>query len=266
MITSTSNARIKRLVNLKKKRKARDEEKVFLVEGIRMFREVPLRQLKEVYVSESFYKKERAVVDQVLGTSGIRPEELSDTVYAYASDTKTPQGILCVVSQMEYTEEEVMGGTCPLILVLDRLQDPGNLGTILRTAEGAGVTGIIMDQECVDVYNPKTIRSTMGSVYRMPFLHVKDLVKEIRNLKARGIRTYAAHLEGARDYDREDYRTSCAFLIGNEGNGLRREVADEADAYIKIPMCGQVESLNAAIAASILMFEAGRQRRDLELL
>lgn len=261
MITSTSNARIKRLVNLKKKRKARDEERVFLVEGIRMFREVPLGQLKEVYVSESFYKKERAVVEQVLGTSGIRPEELSDTVYAYVSDTKTPQGILCVVRQMEYTPEEVTGGACPLILVLDRLQDPGNLGTILRTAEGAGVTGIIMDKECVDIYNPKTIRSTMGSVYRMPFLYTEDLMKEIRVLADRGIRTYAAHLEGARDYDKEDYRSACAFLIGNEGNGLRREVADAADAYIKIPMCGQVESLNAAIAASILMFEAGRQRR-----
>lgn len=261
MITSTSNARVKRLVNLKKKRKSRDEEKVFLVEGIRMFREVPVKQLEEVYVSESFYKKERDTVELVLKGSEVRPEVLSDTVFDYVSDTKTPQGVLCVVRQMEYSLEEVTAGECPMIMVLDHLQDPGNLGTILRTAEGAGVTGILMDQECVDVYNPKTIRSTMGSVYRMPFCYVEDLKEGICCLKKSGIHTYAAHLEGSQNYEKEDYRKPCAFLIGNEGNGLRKEIADLADIYIKIPMKGQVESLNAAIAASVLMFEAARQRR-----
>ena len=261
MITSTSNARVKRLVNLKKKRKSRDEEKVFLVEGIRMFREVPVKQLEEVYVSESFYKQERDTVELVLKGSEVRPEVLSDTVFDYVSDTKTPQGVLCVVRQMEYSLEEVTAGECPMIMVLDHLQDPGNLGTILRTAEGAGVTGILMDQECVDVYNPKTIRSTMGSVYRMPFCYVEDLKEGICCLKKRGIHTYAAHLEGSQNYEKEDYRKPCAFLIGNEGNGLRKEIADLADIYIKIPMKGQVESLNAAIAASVLMFEAARQRR-----
>lgn len=261
MITSTSNQRIKHLVNLKKKRKARDEEKVFLVEGIRMFREVPVRKLREVYVTETFYHREKKVVEQILAGSRITPEILSDTVFAYVSDTKTPQGILCVVEQRGYTLDEVAGGECPHIIVLDHLQDPGNLGTVLRTAEGAGVTGIVMDRECVDIYNPKTIRSTMGSIYRMPFYYAEDLKETVCDLKKRGIRTYAAHLEGKRDYDEENYCIPCAFLIGNEGNGLTREIADLADAYIKIPMEGQVESLNAAIAASVLMFEAGRQRR-----
>ena len=261
MITSTSNARVKRLVNLKKKKKARDEERVFLVEGIRMFREVPTDQLEEVYVSESFYKKEKDTVEAVLQGTGIRPEELSDTVYAYASDTKTPQGVLCVVRQMEYPLEKVITGQCPMIMVLEHLQDPGNLGTILLTAEGAGVTGIVMDRECVDIYNPKTIRSTMGSIYRMPFCYVEDLKAAIGSLKEAGIGVYAAHLDGRHDYDEEDYGRPCAFLIGNEGNGLSQETAELADIYIKIPMEGQVESLNAAIAASVLMFEAGRQRR-----
>ena len=157
----------------------------------------------------------------------------------------------------------IQGGDKPHIVVLDRLQDPGNLGTIFRTAEGAGVTGIIMDRECVDIYNPKTIRSTMGSIYRMPFCYAANLADAISFLKERGIRTYAAHLEGARDYDEEDYCRPCAFLIGNEGNGLTKEIADLADNYIKIPMKGQVESLNAAIAASVLMFEAARQRRTM---
>lgn len=262
MITSTSNSRVKALVNLKKKRKERDKENVFLVEGIRMFREVPADKLKEVYVSESFYKKERKLVDEIAGKSKIRAEVLSDTVFAHVSDTMTPQGVLCVVEQMNYSLESVLSnGEVPHLMVLDNLQDPGNLGTIVRTAEGAGVTGIIMSKETVDIYNPKVIRSTMGSIYRMPFYYAEDLLEAIAEMKKRNISTYAAHLDGKNSYDEEDYKKPCAFFIGNEGNGLRDEVADAADIYIRIPMCGQVESLNAAIAACVLMFEAARQRR-----
>jgi len=264
MITSTANTKVKHLVNLRKKRKARDGEHVFLAEGLRMFREVPAAKLKEIYVTETFYKKERGIIRQLLsesGKNGIVLELLSDTVFGYVSDTKTPQGILCVVEQIDHAMEEVTGGTCPHIMVLDHLQDPGNLGTIFRTAEGAGVTGILMDRECVDIYNPKTIRSTMGSVYRMPFCYADDLAGAVRRLQEAGIRIYAAHLKGTRDYDEEDYGKPCAFLIGNEGNGLTPEIAELADTYIKIPMKGKVESLNAAIAASVLMFEAARQRR-----
>ena len=151
-----------------------------------------------------------------------------------------------------------------LFLALEDIQDPGNLGTIIRTAEGAGITGIIMSDDCVDVYNPKTIRSTMGSVYRMPFLYVHDLPEIILALQAKGVCIFAAHLEGSSAYDEADYCRKCAFLIGNEGNGLRAEVAACADQYIKIPMCGQVESLNAAVAASVVMFEAARQRRQIK--
>lgn len=261
MITSTSNAKVKRLVNLKKKRKLRDTEKVFLVEGIRMFREAPKDKIAEIYVTESFLDKQGKLIQEKSKRSGAPVEILSDTVFEYASDTKTPQGILCVVRQMNYTIHEVVGGERPLLLVLDNLQDPGNLGTIVRTAEGAGVTGILMSKDCVDIYNPKTIRSTMGSIYRMPFSYEEDLLKAIDDLKKKGIHTYAAHLEGACVYDEEDYREGSAFFVGNEGNGLRDEIARSAERYIKIPMCGQVESLNAAIAASVLMFEAARQRR-----
>lgn len=266
IITSTSNPRVKRLVNLKKKRRMRDEEQVFLTEGIRMFREVPLNSLKEVYVSEAFHKKEQKGINEILKESKIRPEILADHVFAYVSDTKSPQGILCVVEQpkQEYMgiPEEGLQGAPPFYILLDNLQDPGNMGTIIRTAEGAGVTGIIMSKDCVDVYNPKVIRSTMGSIYRMPVWYVQDLKTSIRLIKDRGIRTYAAHLDGKVTYDRADYTGPCAFLIGNEGNGLRKEVAELADEYIRIPMEGQVESLNAAIAATVLMFEAGRQRRN----
>src|SRR5699024_2914061 len=262
MITSTSNAKIKRIVQLRKKKKVRDAEGVFLVEGIRMFREIPEKLLQEIYISESCEGKEGKEIRRRASACGIRPELVSDGVFAYLSDTQTPQGILCVVGQLSYSLEEVADASCPHMLVLDRLQDPGNVGTILRTAEGAGVTGILLDGECADIYNPKTIRSTMGSVFRMPFYYIQDLEEGIRYLKKRAICTYAAHLEGKRAYDEEDYRKPCAFLIGNEGNGLRPEIADLADTYIRIPMAGEVESLNAAIASAVLMFEAGRQRRS----
>lgn len=262
MITSTSNAKIKRIAQLRKKKKARDAEGVFLVEGIRMFREIPEKLLQEIYISESCEEKEGKEIRRRASACGIRPELVSDGVFSHLSDTQTPQGILCVVRQLSYSLEEVADASCPHMLVLDRLQDPGNVGTILRTAEGAGVTGILLDGECADIYNPKTIRSTMGSIFRMPFYYIQDLEEGIRYLKKRGICTYAAHLEGKRAYDEEDYRKPCAFLIGNEGNGLRPEIADLADTYIRIPMAGEVESLNAAIASAVLMFEAGRQRRS----
>ncbi len=261
MITSTSNIKVKRLVSLKKKKKLRDSEKVFLIEGPRMFREVPKSSLLEIYATRSFMEKEEESVKEKAASSGIMPEFLSDAVFEYVSDTKTPQGILCVVRQTEKSLGEVTGGDNPLLLVLDNIQDPGNLGTILRTAEGAGITGIIMSGDCADVYNPKTIRSTMGSIYRMPFVYVKELTEIIRRLQQEDFCFFAAHLEGSSSYDEVCYRGKSAFLIGNEGNGLKKEVAECADQYIKIPMCGQVESLNAAVAASVLMFEAARQRR-----
>lgn len=269
MITSTANHTVKRLVNLKKKRRARDEERVFLVEGLRMLQEVPGEELLELYVTEDFYEQERRLTEAKRKRSGCRFEVFSDHVMAYASDTQHPQGVMCVVRQRNGRDKGMIAesdgyqteGFCPLILVLDHLQDPGNLGTIFRTGEAAGVTGIVMSRDCVDIYNPKVIRSTMGSIFRMPFWYEEDLYQAVRKMKGQGIHTYAAHLEGSLIYDEPDYKKPSAFFIGNEGNGLRAEVAALADHYIKIPMSGQVESLNAAIAASVLSFEASRQRR-----
>lgn len=156
---------------------------------------------------------------------------------------------------------EKRDGTEPFLIVLDHLQDPGNLGTILRTAEGAGATGVILTKDCADLYQPKTIRSTMGAIYRMPAVIVEDLKATLGKMKECGIHTYAAHLDDSRFYDEEDYTKATAFLIGNEGNGLPQEICTEAEHRIKIPMHGQVESLNAAMAAGILMYEVCRQRR-----
>ena len=257
MITSTSNQQIKNLLQLQKKSKVRREQGVFVVEGVKMFREAPADWIVKTYVSQEFLKKEEAVV-----LKGREYEIVEDRVFRTMSDTMTPQGILAIVRQPVSTLEKLLGDPAPFFMVLENIQDPGNLGTILRTAEGAGVTGIFMSRDTVDIFNPKTIRSTMGSVYRVPFLYVEDICETVRELKGKGIRTYAAHLKGTGSYDEQDYTKGTAFLIGNEGNGLTDELADLSDTYIRIPMYGKVESLNAAIASAVLMYEAQRQRRN----
>lgn len=259
MITSFTNKKIKNLVSLVQKVKARREQDVFITEGRKMFLEAEEEKLLEVYVSSSFLEKAEEEVKEKLNRFGF--EEVSDEVFKKISDTITPQGILCVLKQYHYAPEDLWKKEEPLLLVLEDIQDPGNLGTMIRTAEAAGVDGIIMSKNTVDIYNPKTIRSTMGSIYRMPFLYVEDLPEMIDLLKEKGIGVYAAHLKGELFYDQIDYRKAAAFLIGNEGNGLKQETADRADTYMKIPMEGRVESLNAAAASVILMYEAARQRR-----
>ena len=259
MITSTKNQQIRTVIELKKKAKARNESGLFAVEGIRMAAELPKERIEQVYVSESFLKHPEH--SSVLGRLPSF-EIVSDSVFSTMSDTKTPQGILALVKKREYTLEEMLaGGQTPFLMLLENLQDPGNLGTIVRAGEGAGITGVIMSRDTVDIYNPKVIRSTMGSLFRIPFLYAENLGETVRFLKKNHVKILAAHLEGAVVYDEEDCTGALGFLIGNEGNGLCEEIGALADARIKIPMAGQVESLNAAVAASVLMFETARQRR-----
>lgn len=258
MITSTSNPQVKHLLQLQKKSKARNEEGVFVVEGLRMFMEVPKERVKKVYVSESLYNKKK----HELNWENFPMEILSDGVFRHVSETQTPQGILCIVKQQKFEMEDLLAVQKPHFMVLDNLQDPGNLGTIVRTAEGAGVDAIFLSKDCVDIYNPKTIRSTMGSIYRMPTIYIEDTVKLLELFKEKGVKSYAAHLDGKNSYDKENYRDGTAILIGNEGNGLRDDVSNKADIWVRIPMEGKVESLNAAVAASVLMFEVARQRRQ----
>lgn len=280
MITAVKNQSIRNLVQLNQKAKTRREQKAFVAEGLKMFLEAPLSWIREVYISESFaiqisdqkggVQDEQAVRPKAAETAqkleqcrqdGIRVETVSEEVFRKIADTMSPQGILCVVGQPEYQKEELYQCQDPLWMILEDLQDPGNVGTILRTGEGAGITGVILTKGCVDLFNPKTIRATMGSIYRVPFFYTEQLSNEVKRLKEQHITVYAAHLEGRAWYDEASYQVGSAFLIGNEGNGLRRETAALADSYLKIPMQGQVESLNAASAASILMYEAARQRR-----
>lgn len=258
MITSFSNKKVKEVIELSKKAKARREQDAFVVEGVKMFLEAPVEHIKQVFVSERLL--ERGINEALsIKLEQVPYEVTTDEIFAKMSDTQTPQGILCVLKQFRYRFED-MKASKGVYVVLENLQDPGNLGTIFRTSEGAGVAGIIMSKETVDIYNPKTIRSTMGSIYRMPFYYTDDLKNAINTLKETGIKVYAAHLKGEHYYDGYDYTDGCAFMIGNEGNGLSDEIAACADCYLKIPMEGQLESLNAAVSTAILIYEAHRQK------
>lgn len=276
MISSTSNDRVRRVIQLQKKARERRREKLFVAEGLRMVCETPAQLLKEVYVSERFLAMHgqdetyRYFLDRMGAGKGrkqgpqeekIHLEEVSDTVMECMSDTVTPQGILAVIRQPAYQCEELLSGRQTHLLILENIQDPGNLGTMFRTAEGAGVTGILMSRDTVDIFSPKVIRSTMGALYRVPWMIAEDLPACLKRLKEAGVCLYAAHLQAEWDYDQVDYRTACGFLVGNEGGGLRNATAALADVRIRIPMRGQLESLNAAMAAGILMYEAARQRR-----
>lgn len=254
MITSTGNSQVKQVAALVKKAKERKKTGLFVVEGRKMFQEAPKAWIEKVYVTERYIREYGE-----LENSGW--ELVSEEVMHAMADTQTPQGILALVRQPSWNLPDVWNGKNPHIILLETLQDPGNLGTILRAGEGAGITGVVMNRETADIFNPKVIRSTMGSVYRVPFVYTDDLREAVMEIKKQGIRLFAAHLKGKKDYDQEDYRKGCGFLIGNEANGLSDETAELADGYIKIPMAGNVESLNAAVAASVLMFEAARQRR-----
>lgn len=260
MITSASNGRIKYIQTLMEKSKFRRKEQKFVAEGIKMFMEARADMISEVYVMESARDNFEKEVRQKLGL--IPYEVVTDSVYKKMTDTVTPQGIMTVLKMAEYGVDDIVKGDNPLVVMLENVQDPGNLGTILRTAEGAGVSGIIMSRDCVDIYNPKVIRSTMGSIYRMKFIYVDDFLAAMQTVKDKGINIYACALDArSKEYDEYDYKKASAILIGNEGNGLKAETVKAAGNVCYIPMSGQVESLNASVACSIMMYEAKRQRK-----
>lgn len=260
MISSAGNSQIKNLNKLQKSSKARKEQGVFLVEGIKMFLEAKkLNLIEKAYLSEDLYLE----WSQTVSLGDIPYEIVDNKVFKEISDTITPQGIIAVVRRNKFYLEDILQKKTLRLMFLENIRDPGNLGTIVRTAEGAGVTAIILSKESVDLYNPKVVRSTMGSIFRMPFIYTEDFLEAMKQAQAAGVKLYATHLKGKVFYDEVEYGNKAGIVIGNEANGISDEAANQADTYVKIPMCGHVESLNAGVAASIMMYEMLRQGRKL---
>ena len=244
MIESSTNAQIKKIQKLKKSARNRRKEGLFIAEGVRLVEDaLAYRMVEKVYLSEE------ADVEYV-----------SSKVFQEISDTESPQGVLAVVQMPGYDRSTIVEKEDAAVICLEDIQDPGNLGTIFRTAEGAGMSAVIMSAGCVDLFNPKVVRATMGAIFRLPFFITENMTKEVEQLKQEHFSVYAASLEGARLYTEETYEGKCAVIIGNEANGIKQETQQAATHKIKIPMEGQLESLNAAVSAALFMYEIHRNR------
>ena len=246
MITSKSNQKLKKVRALLESSKERKERGLFVIEGSRLVSEAPPQMIEEVYVSAGYAK---AGVESI--PCDISYEVVSDDVFRSLSDTVNPQGILALVHMPVSGMEKVIDGA-GLYVILDDIRDPGNLGTIVRTAEAAGAR-VILSKGCVDIFNPKVVRSTMGTIFRVPFA-ICDTVTAIERLHEEGVTVCAAMLDGSIPYTELDVSGACAFIIGNEANGVSSEAAEASDVRVRIPMRGRVESLNAAVSAAILMY------------
>lgn len=265
LITSGDN-QIYRAAALLKQKKYRDEQNQYLIEGPNLIREAQQNggMIERILRSEDF-TEDLMIREAIAPTlADLETVVLSPALFRKLSDTETPQGILAVVKKPEYTEDEFFAtgrNGSANVLVLDRLQDPGNIGTILRTADAAGYLGAILMKGTADIYSPKIVRAAAGSLFRLPFLFADDPGEVIQLLKRHGKTIVSTSPAGSKDYYDADLREHAAVVIGNEGNGVCKEFLEEADILVRIPMEGTIESLNAAVSAGILMYESVRQRR-----
>lgn len=237
-----------------KDRKGRNKEQKYIIEGFRLIQEAFKAgcKINSVVVNNDGEKKLNQYLEQYMDS--VKVYLMDDSLFSQLTSTENPQGIIAVV-EIEDNRENLSGD---FYLLCDKVQDPGNLGTIIRTAHAAGVTGIILTKGTVDIYNDKVIRSTMGSIFYVPIIHDNDL-SFLRGLKSEGFNLVATSLQESKDFFREDLSGKIILSVGNEGNGISDEIFDMADIKVKIPMPGGAESLNVAIATSIILFERVRQ-------
>lgn len=261
-IVSPDNHYVKLAASLRQK-KYREENTLFVVEGLRFVKEALASAWTLEYVMVDDDKAENDKILELLVSIAERDcpiLSVPSKLYQKISDTENPQGILAVIQQKAQSLEELpIGGTTSLWVILDSLQDPGNVGTIIRAADAAGAAGVILTPDCADLYAGKTTRATMGSLFHIPV--VRASVEQCLDFCAqRGLTLYAAGAEAAVSYSDVTLTEPCAVIFGNEGAGVRQEFKRHAKLNIKIPILGQAESLNVASAAAVILFEAARQR------
>ena len=257
-ITSTQNALVKSVAELKQK-KYRQERQLFLAEGLRTVEEaVTSGQVEQLFYTPIEDEHTRAVLERA-AAEGIPLYCVTDAVMKKMADTDSPQGILAVC-RMTQPKLEQLFASGKMLLVLDRVGDPGNVGTMLRTADAAGIGGIVLLKGCVDIYAPKTVRATMGSLFHVPVFSGAEEELFVRAVKRAGYELLVTSLEGADNLYRASLSGRLAFVMGNEANGVTDSLMAAADKKVYIPMAGRAESLNVAMAAGIVMFEALRRR------
>lgn len=252
-ITSVHNPQIQQLRDLQKA-KHRREAGLFLAESMKMVREAIENGLCRALIVEKSRLDEYAHLIQAAQENGCEVLAVSAQVMQAISEQKTPQGIACTVAIP--AQPQALSGR--LIVAMDGVQDPGNVGTILRTADAAGFDGALFSHACADLYGAKTLRATMGSVFRVPTRRTGELVKELEEMKGRGYAIVATELGGA-DFYANCPRENAVLIIGSEGRGVSPEVRAVATHHLALPMRGGAESLNAAVAAGIMIYEMARE-------
>lgn len=255
MITSEKNQLIKDVIKLKQK-KEREKTGKFYVEGQRIIDEIPSNIKIDKYIfSKTFYEN--------IDTKKYEKHQnivIEDNLFKKISDTINPQGIMaiCEIPKIDINNIKIKENN--FFVILDRISDPGNMGTIIRTAEALGADAIFLSKGCVDLYNDKVLRATMGSIFHLPIIENNDLDYLIDFLKTKKIDIICTYLEGGKPPYEINMKKSIAILIGNEANGVLEKYKEKSDYLVKIPMMGKVESMNASISSAIVFYEVLSQR------
>ncbi|MED9968791.1 MAG: RNA methyltransferase [Ruminococcus sp.] len=255
ILTSKDNKHIKNAVKLKKSAKYRKKCGLFVAEGVRVCIDAMLSgvEIEAFFVTGEAAEKNSAEYEKLSeysnSTFTVTPE-----LFEYISDTQNPQGFLCIIKTLDKSCQFDTIKVNGKFIALDNMQDPNNMGTVLRSCEAFGVSGVIMSADCCDIYSPKVVRGSMGAVFRIPFIicdSIADFLSENKELNS-----YAAVVDSNAELLTEvSFDLPCVAVIGNEGNGLKPQTISSCDRKITIPMSGKAESLNASAAAAILIWE-----------
>ena len=253
VITSKDNELVKNIKKLKEK-KFRDNNNQFIIEGIKLVAEAieEKADIENIIVCEDCINNESIDKKLLYEIARYKCIYVTEKIFNTLSDVSNPQGILAVINRktdninIDYSED--------FIVVLDGIQDPGNLGTILRTVDSAGLKQIVISKETADPYNPKVVRSTMGGIFRVSIVRTNNIIKTLKEMKDNGFEVVVTSLDTNNNIYNIQYNKK-VVVIGNEANGVSKEVQDLADKKVKIPMLGKTESLNAGVAAGIMIYE-----------
>ncbi len=257
VISSKDNETIKKLKKLKDK-KYRDQENCYIIEGIKLIKEAinENAKIKLIIVCDDCKQENNIDADAKYEIAKYECIYVTEKIFLSLTNVVNPQGILAVIEKEK--SNNVINYDEDLFLVLDDIQDPGNMGTILRTADSLNLKQIIVSKGSSDIYNPKVVRSTMGAIFRVNIIESDNLVKTLKDMKKHKIKIVTTNLQTDKKIYDVDYEKS-AIVIGNEANGVSNEVLELADEKVKIPMPGKTESLNASVATAIILYEAMRK-------
>lgn len=260
VISSKENEMVKKIRSLKEK-KYRDIENSYIIEGIKLVKEAIAEKakIKNIVICEECINNGEIDKDTLYEIAKFNVIYVTEKVFKLMTDVKTPQGIIAVIEKKNLNKN--IDYSQDVIIALDGVQDPGNLGTILRTVDSANLNQIILSKEVADPYNPKVVRSTMGAIFRVNIIEVENLKETLEEIKTNNFKVMVTALDTKKSIYNTEY-VKKVIVIGNEANGVSKEVQSIADEKVKIPMLGKTESLNASVAASIMIYEYVRKKLE----